>query len=200
MNQLEDNAQFKDLKRLIDFLSPISQESWKKVKSLFVEKALKKGEYFIKAGEYAKEMGFVYEGIIRAFYRNNEGDEYIKHFFISPTFCGGYSSLVNGLLNQINQEALTDCKILVANFADFKALYDTCHDVERVARVLAESYFAQKERRELELVLLNADKRYEIFQREYPGLEQKISQYHIASYLGITPTQLSRIRKKISGR
>jgi len=200
MNLQTDNAQLTDLKRLINFLSPISQESWEKVKSLFIEKALKKGEYFVKAGEYAKEMGFLYEGIIRAFYRNIEGVEYIKHFFVGPTFCGGYSSLVNGVMNQINQEALTDCKILVVNFADFIALYDTCHDVERAARVLAESYYAQKERRELEIVLLNADKRYEIFQREYPGIEQKITQYHIASYLGITPTQLSRIRKKNAGR
>jgi hypothetical protein len=58
----------------------------------------------------------------------------------------------------------------------------------------AESFFLHKEKREIELVLLRADERYRIFKEEYPTLENLISQYHVASYLGITPTQLSRIR------
>lgn len=57
--------------------------------------------------------------------------------------------------------------------------------------------FIQKEERELEIVLLNADKRYHLFKTQFPNLEQLIPQYHIASYLGITPTQLSRIRRGI---
>jgi CRP-like cAMP-binding protein len=200
MNIPPDHMHFSTLKRYLHFLAPLSEESWEKLQSLFIEKELKKGDYFIKAGEFARDLGFLYEGVLRAFYRNTEGAEYNKHFFVSPTFCGGYSSLVSGSVNQINQEAMTGCKLLVANFTELKALYDTCHDVERVSRVLAESYFARKERREIEIVLLGAAERYEIFQKEYPGLEQKIPQYHIASYLGITPTQLSRIRKKIAGR
>lgn len=70
-------------------------------------------------------------------------------------------------------------------------------DIERLARKLAELFFVQKEQREIDIVLLDADKRYLLFQKEFPGLENMIPQYHIASYLGITPTQLSRIRKKI---
>lgn len=58
----------------------------------------------------------------------------------------------------------------------------------------------QKEQREIEIVLLDADERYHIFQKQFSGLENRIPQYHIASYLGITPTQLSRIRRKLAGR
>ena len=155
MHLLSDNTHLTDLKRLFNFLSPISEDSWDKIKSLFAEKVLKKGDYFIKDGELAKELGLLHDGIIRVFYRNSEGVEYNKYFFISPCFCGGYSSLVTGTINQINQQALTDCQMLVANFANFKALYQTCHDLERVARVLAELYFVQKERREIEIVLLS---------------------------------------------
>ena len=68
--------------------------------------------------------------------------------------------------------------------------------MEKVARRLAELYFVNKEQREIEIVLWNADERYIIFQRDYPQLEQIIPQYQIAFYLGITPTQLSRIRRK----
>jgi hypothetical protein len=75
-------------------------------------------------------------------------------------------------------------------------LYNTFPALERFARKLAESYFVLKEKREIELVLLEAGERYLIFQKEFPGLENRIPQYHIASYLGITPTQLSRIRAK----
>ncbi|MGE4347904.1 MAG: Crp/Fnr family transcriptional regulator, partial [Flavobacteriaceae bacterium] len=65
-------------------------------------------------------------------------------------------------------------------------------------RKLAEQFFVHKEQREVNIVMLDADKRYLIFQQEFPFLEQLIPQYHIASYLGITPTQLSRIRRKLT--
>ena len=189
-----------DLKTFFNKLTPVSAESWDKFSQLFSPKVLKKGDNFISDGQIAKEIGFLESGIIRAFYRNEKAIEYNKHFFINPCFIGGYASLITQNPNQIYQQAITDCIIQVANFADIQKLYDSCPDIERAARVLAEQFFVQKEQREIEIVLLEADKRYEIFQRDFPQLEQQIPQYHIASYLGITPTQLSRIRKKRSGK
>ena len=189
-----------DIQTFFNSLSPVSNESWEQFFALFTPKILKKGDYFITSGQTAKEIGFLETGVVRAFYRNNEGTEYNKHFFVNPCFIGGYSSLITGTPNQINQQALTECKILTAKYADIQSLYKTCPDIERAARILAELFFVQKEQREIEIVLLDADKRYEIFQKDFPQLEQQIPQYHIASYLGITPTQLSRIRKKLSGR
>jgi CRP-like cAMP-binding protein len=187
-----------DLKTFFNKLTPISSESWDKFSALFKPEVLKKGDYFITAGQKAKEIGFLEGGIIRGFYRNNEAVEYNKHFFINPCFIGGYASLITGTPNQIIQQALSDCTIQVAKFADIQNLYQTCSDIERGARILAEQFFVQKEQREIEIVLLDADKRYQIFQRNFPQLEQQIPQYHIASYLGITPTQLSRIRRNYS--
>ncbi|KPM48709.1 Crp/Fnr family transcriptional regulator [Jiulongibacter sediminis] len=188
-----------DFKSFFNGLNPVSDDSWEKLISLFKPRRLSKNEYFIKAGEQAKEIGFLESGIIRAFYRNNEGVEYNKHFFINPCFVGGYASLVTQKVNEINQEALSDCNLLVASYNEITGLYQTCPDIERAARVLSERFFVQKEQREIELVLLDAEKRYEIFRRDFPQLEQEIPQYHIASYLGITPTQLSRIRRKMAG-
>jgi CRP-like cAMP-binding protein len=197
---LTDTELLKELKTYLDRLHPISETAWSKLKALFKEERLRKGEYFIRQGQTAKDIGFLQEGIIRAFYANAEGQEYNKHFFIPPCFTGGYASLITGQANQINQEALTDCSLLVANYEDFKALYREHPDIERAARVLAELFFVQKEQREIEIVLLDADERYRIFQKEFSSLENAIPQYHIASYLGITPTQLSRIRRKLAGR
>lgn len=189
-----------DLYTFFNGLTPITSATWKQFSELFTSKSLKKGDYFIKDGILAKEIGFLENGIVRAFYRSKDGIEYNKHFFTNPSLIGGYASLISGKSNQINQQALTECKIWIANFTTVQNLYQTCPEIERAARILAEHYFIQKEQREIEIVLLDAIERYEIFQKHFPQLEQQIPQYHIASYLGITPTQLSRIRRKISGK
>lgn len=188
----------KELYKYLNSISPLQDKTWESVERLFSEKTLAKGEYFINEGEQAKQIGFLKNGIIRAFYRNNEGLEYNKHFFIAHNIVGGYSSLVTATPNKIIQQTLSECGLLVANYDEIIKLYDLFPDFERVGRRLAEFYFVNKEQREIEIVLLDADERYLIFRKEYPQLEQLIPQYHIASYLGITPTQLSRIRRKFS--
>lgn len=182
------------LKQYLDTISPLENETWESVKQLFIETKLNKGDYFIEEGPIAKQIGFLFEGVVRAFYRSNEGNEYNKTFFTAPCMIGGYSSLITAKPNLINQQALTDCKLWVADYKPLCNFYNTHPDLERIARKLAEFYFVDKEKREIEIVLLDADKRYRIFKEEHPELEQLIPQYHIASYLGITPTQLSRIR------
>ena len=109
---------------------------------------------------------------------------------------GAYSALITGEVNKINIQCLTDCVILKANFSKILELYDLHPGIERLNRVIAEDFFVKKERREMSLVMNDASDRYEMFQEEFSGLENRITQYHIASYLGITPTQLSRIRAK----
>ncbi len=187
-----------ELFHFFNTISPISENSWLAVRDLLSEQTLKKGEYFIEEGKVARKFGFLKQGVMRAFYRNTEGLEYNKHFFTKNNFVGGYSSLVTQRPNSINQQALTDCELITADYKNFIDLLDEHQDLERLLRIIAEQYFVAKEKREVEIVMLEANKRYAIFQKEYPELEQLIPQYHIASYLGITPTQLSRIRKQNS--
>ncbi|RVT97219.1 Crp/Fnr family transcriptional regulator [Mucilaginibacter limnophilus] len=189
-----------ELKIFLDRLSPLSTASWEKFSNLFTVKTLTKGEFYIREGQMAKEIGFLNSGILRAFYQSEDGIEYNKHFFIPHCFIGGYASLTSKKTNVINQQALTDCELLVANYADIEKLYPSFPDIERISRLLAEQFFIQKEQREIEIVLMDSEQRYKIFQKDFPSLEQHIPQYHIASYLGITPTQLGRIRRKIAKR
>ncbi len=86
----------------------------------------------------------------------------------------------------------------MANFADLVKLYAKFHDLESLGRKIAEFYFLEKEEKEIEMALLDADKRYLIMRERFPTLEATVPQYYIASYLGISPTQLSRIRRKLS--
>ena len=155
---------------------------------------MSKGKVFAKKGEYSKKMAFVKSGVLRAFYSNEKGEEYNKTFFTEKSFVGAYSSLVTGGKNLINIDCLTNCNLLVAEYQKITALFEQYPQVERLARIVAEQFFVSKEKREIELVTLEAKDRYVIFQEEHPQLEQLIPQYHIASYLGISPTQLSHIR------
>ncbi|MCP4439056.1 MAG: Crp/Fnr family transcriptional regulator [Aureispira sp.] len=184
------------LRAYLNSIHRVKEETWEVLKALFVQKQLPKGEHFIKAGAYAKKIAFLQEGYLRGYYRHANGTEYNKHFFKSPAFIGGYSSLVTKQPTQISQQALTDCVILEASYQKIIELSDQYTDLVWLSKGLAEQFLVQKEHREIQLVLLEASERYEIFRKEFPELEQLIPQYHIAAYLGVSATQLSRIRKK----
>jgi CRP-like cAMP-binding protein len=185
-----------ELKKYIDNFVHLSTDEWIIFSGLFTELHLPKDSFFAKEGQIETKVGFLTDGIVRAFYRSNDGTEYNKTFFEPFEFIGAYASLTTGQQNQINIQALTDVRLFVADYSNIVALYDKHPKFERIARIIAEHYFTVKEKREIELVLLDASQRYVLFKKEYPTLENKISQYHIASYLGVTPTQLSRIRAK----
>lgn len=185
-----------ELKEYLNSLIHFTESEMDVFLLLFTKKQLKKDEYFAIEGEFSSSLAFISTGIVRAFYRNNQGYEYNKTFFSKKGFIGAYSSLITNQENKINLQCLTDCSFLIADFSKIKKLYDTNPKIERLARILAELYFVSKEKREIELVMMDASERYTIFQKEHPKLENRIPQYHVASYLGITPTQLSRIRAK----
>jgi len=188
------------LTRFYDSISPLKKETWEELMPLFHEDTLSGNQYFLRENEVARKIAFLESGVVRAFFINQEGQEYNKQFFVGPSSIGGYTSLLTGKPNLIPQQALTDCKIWSCDFKSLTNRYDQYPDLERLARKMAEYYFLEKEKKELEIVLLDASQRYKIFQTEFPTLEQLIPQYHIASYLGISATQLSRIRHQYANK
>ena len=93
---------------------------------------------------------------------------------------------------------MIDCVIYEANYTKVVELAYRYPELIWLFKGLAEQFLVQKEQREIQLVLLDAAERYQIFRAEFPELEQLIPQYQVAAYLGVSPTQLSRIRKKMS--
>src|SRR5690606_41395162 len=96
-----------ELYNYINFISNIKRETWEKFSELFEETSLKKGEYFIKEGELASQIGFLTKGDIRAFYRDNRGVEDNKHFFTNNNIVAGYSSVLTGTPDLLNEQAIT---------------------------------------------------------------------------------------------
>jgi len=187
----------KELLTYINQISPIKEVTFKELKKCFKPLQLNKNDFFVRENEYAQQIGFLKNGIVRAFFLNQEGKEYTKQFFVGSSIIGAYNSLLTKQPNKIAQQALTDCEILVADYREMEKLYTKFHDLERLGRKIAEFYFLEKEQKEIEMALLDADKRYLIMRQKFPSIETIIPQYYIASYLGISPTQLSRIRKKL---
>lgn len=174
----------------------IPEPSLKALLDLFKPKKLEKNEFYAREGKTAKMLSFLEDGQMRAFYQNDNGEEFNKIFFQNPAVVGAYSSLITKEPTRINIQCLTDCQIVEANFQDIVDLYPEHRSIETLNRKIAEDFFVQKEKREMSLVMYDASARYELFQSRFPDLENSIPQYHIASYLGITAVQLSRIRAK----
>jgi CRP-like cAMP-binding protein len=162
-----------------------------------VGRTLNKGEYFIRAGETPEHSGFINAGLVRFFYQTPKGQEFNKSFAYENQFMGAYSAFLTGTSTRFNIQALEECSILVVKIRHLVALFDKHGCWEKFGRILAEQLYIKKEQREAEFLLDDAEIRYQKFLQRYPGLEQRLAQYHIASYVGITPVALSRIRNKI---
>ncbi len=175
----------------------LTDEAWQDFRSLFSYAELKKGEYFVREGERNDSLAFILEGALRAYYLGVDGNYYKKTFFIENSFAASLASILQDVPSFLYFDALIDTKILMASYNKMTALFDKHRCIESMVRKIIEyEWVVKKEQRELRLVLNDAAERYAYFREEYPGLENKIPQYHIASHLGITPIQLSRIRAR----
>ena len=185
------------LRNTLNHFHPVDQEAWDAIRQLFRSATLCKGDYFVQEGDRNDKVGFVLEGALRVFYLDEKGNFYNKTFFPQHTFAASLASILQDIPSYLNFDALLDTRMLVASYHRIEALFPKFRCLETVVRKLIEyEWVIKKERRELRLVLQDATQRYLYFQEEYPGLENLIPQYHIASHLGITPIQLSRIRAK----
>lgn len=163
---------------------------------LFKAKRLNPGDYFVRAGEPSTELAFVNSGILRFFYQTASGKEFNKSFSTANQFAAAYSAFLTGAPARFSIQALEETHLLVGELNAVIALFDKDRCWEKLGRLLAEQLYIKKETREAEFMLDDAKTRYLRFQESYPGLETRIAQYHVASYIGITPVMLSRIRKQ----
>ncbi|MCG8310193.1 MAG: Crp/Fnr family transcriptional regulator [Cytophagales bacterium] len=165
--------------------------------SLVSEKEIKKGSDFIGAGQFPKSLGFVKEGLFRYYYIDRKGEEFTKGFFPEGTVLSSYSAMIEKRPSYFAIQALEDSKIEVVDYLKVSALLSDhpCWKDFLIAQL--QKAFITKETREREFLLLDAEERYFKFKERFPTLENRIRQHIIASYLGIAPESLSRIRRKI---
>ncbi|MDW7690574.1 Crp/Fnr family transcriptional regulator [Flammeovirgaceae bacterium SG7u.111] len=178
-------------------LHPITAKAWDDLNMTLEEKNIRKNAFLISEGEKASYCYFLVEGVVRVFYSNGES-EYNKTFFVEGTFPTPLTALLSAAPSQLNFQALTPVKLLRFSYASFRGLFNTHRCLELLFLKIMEFNWIKKEQHDIRMVTNSATVNYQIFQEEFPKLEQLIPQYHIASYLGITPIQLSRIRAKLA--
>jgi len=164
---------------------------------LFQTYTLNRGEFFVRAGDVPQTIGFVISGILRLYYVDADGNEFTKSFCAENSFVAAYSALIMRQPSRLFIQALEDTKLLIADYSAYRSLSESQMSLQQLNCKIAESLFIKKERRESALLLDNAKTRYLSFLEEYPGLEARLKQHHIASYLGMTPVTLSRIRAQL---
>ena len=186
------------LKKAFETYSPISERSWLMVKSAIELQTLDKGETLLRAGQLAKHIHYICKGALRAYYTDELGNSYNKNLFLEGQFAASKVSLLRNAPSYFTLEALEDSILLNINFLRFRKLIDENSDIKSFyIAYIEKNWIIDKEQREISLVMENATQRYLSLLEKYPGIENRIPQQHIASHLGVTPTQLSRIRKAL---
>lgn len=184
---------FKNISQYIN----LSEEDFQKFVKPFERKTFKKKEVVLKEGDYCFFEGFVLNGCFKIYYLNENGLEQTLYFAVEGWWITDIDSLINTVPSILNIEALEDSEVLMISKKDKEDLYETMPQIEKLFRIMNQKSSVALQRRVLSLTGKTADKRYLEFLEKYPGLEQRITQQQVASYLGITHEFLSKIRKKL---
>jgi CRP-like cAMP-binding protein len=165
------------------------------IKSRLVHQTISKGGYFSEAGKVARQVGFNTSGIFRVCRYSEEGEEFTRAFIDENRFIVDYNSFNNEIPCGAYIQALTDCELLVIGRADFVELSDAVPDWEPTISRIVLSNMMRKVSEAGALLSSDGRQRYETFLERYPGIVNRIPLSALASYLGVTQSSLSRIRK-----
>ena len=181
-------------------LTQLTESEAAQAACLFQIHTLSRGEFFVRAGDVPQTIGFVLSGILHLYYVDPDGNESTKSFCAENSFVAAYSALLMKQPSRLFIQALENTKLLIADYSAYRSLSKPQVGLQQLNCKIAELLFIKKERRESALLLDDAKTRYLGFLEEYPELEARLKQHHIASYLGMTPVTLSRIRAQLKLR
>lgn len=183
----------------MNMLCKISDEAINSIVENIIVEELQKGEKLIEQGQYAKNLHFICRGAVIGYITDLKGTDYVKSVFFEGDFPSAQVSLLRGIPSYMVLETIEDCTIISLNFKKFRALMEEYPSLKNFyIGYLEHSWIVQREGREVSLVMESAKKRYMDFIAKNPSIEARLKQKYIAAHLGITPTQLSRIKKSLN--
>lgn len=159
--------------------------------------ALPKEAYFLEAGQVPRRVGFVLEGVLRICYYNKQGQEITRNFLDERHLATDLRGLEHGITSAEYVQAVTDCRLVVFTKRDWDELAHTIVGWRDIMHQLTAKHLRDKLARISPLVAQDATTRYLEFLENNPRLAGRVPLTHLASFLGITPSSLSRIRKNI---
>jgi CRP-like cAMP-binding protein len=175
-------------------LTADEQHFWR---GLLRSKHVSKAEYLLEMGDISLYQHFVVSGCLRVYHVSEDGKEHILQFAPEDWWTGNMSSMLKNQPSQLIIEAMEDTVVLQIDKASQELLFERIPKFERFFRILITNAFMAQQRRTLSNLSKTAEERYAEFRRLYPGLDGRVAQKHIASYLGMTPEFLSTVRKRV---
>ena len=189
------------MNELLDYFKKnisISSEIENKLNEIIIEKKLVKRELILSDNSIKKEHIFVASGCLRSFYKTENGKEHTIQFAIKNWWISDYITLYTNNKSVVSIESVTHSKVMVIDNRKVEEFYNEYPQFETFQRKNFEKRIAALQNRILSLLTLSASEKYNQFIKDYSEFEKIIPNYQIASYLGITPQSLSRIRKERS--
>lgn len=188
-----------ELLKQINTYYPLSKETTAALMDICSEEHYKKNELLLEAGNMARYYYFIKSGLIGYYTIDEEGNYIYKIFFEENSFVASTSAIIKNEPSDFSIIALEDCSVIKYPVKTFRELLEKHHDLALFQiQYLEKNWVVKKEPLEVSLKYETAKQRY-LLLLQNKSLYNRLKQHHIASYLGITPTQLSRIKKEING-
>ena len=159
---------------------------------------LNKRDYFLKCGEIQKNMGFLYQGLLRSYYVDQQGKKVTISFVSENAYAADYPSFIQQKPSKYYLEALEPCIVVNLPYAAIQEAYRQFKNFEQYGRLIAERILLKKQERIENFLFENAEYRYHQFIEKNQNIINRISLTDLSSYLGIERQSLSRIRKKLA--
>ena len=161
------------------------------------ERSYLKGQYLVQQGDVCKYLSFVTKGCLKTFHVDKDGQEHIIRFSLENWWVADMGSYVSGEEADCSVQCLESTDVLQLSWEALQRLYEKIPSFEKLFRLIYQNAFVHAEKRITNSLSLTAKERYLFFQSRYPHIEQRVPQYMIASYLGVTKQYLSEIRNQI---
>lgn len=188
------------MKELVQYFSQfgsLKEEQINTILSNATTLHLSKNEHFSELGKIHNKVGFIFDGILRVYYYDNDGEEITKYFVEENNMVVDIQSFDNEIPSDGGIQAITDCKFIVFSREDWQKLLIEVEGWNTIVTKIISHALLQKIERRSPLVSEDATTRYLKFMEIYPNVINKVPLSYIASYLGVTQSSLSRIRKNI---
>lgn len=191
-------ADFKSILAAIEKHTPLDDVEKAALFSSLESRLLKSGDIIARSGEQHQHFIFVSMGCLMTYFTDSDGVERVLQFATSSWWTGDLDSFSKHTKSCYTVRAIADSEVLMMTVGSFETLMEKVPKLEKYFRILFQNSLVAHGRRITEMNSYSAEERYESFRQRYPTLEQFVPQKYIASYLGVTPEFLSKVRRRLT--
>jgi len=198
MKQDKINKSFDALRIYIQKHSDLKDEEFELVSSLFTPVTIKRNHFILREGEICRYGYFVVKGTLRLYSIDKKGEEHIIQFALEDWWISDVSSMISGKASIYNIDALEDSDVLQIDKNSFEKFISFSPKFEKMFNLGSQKSRIALQERVTNFLSMTAEEKYLFMINKYPDIINRVPQRHIASFLGITPESLSRVRKNLS--